>query len=234
MPEQKFQKHKSSLINKRLERLKNLTQETSRFWNHVVSESYDFEQVDHDVAHLEKLTKDELMKFFDNFISPASPTRAKLAVHLVAQGTAAFAIDNVPAEAKIQLFLSGLKNLFDSYNIETNIKKLERHLQHVDISAAEPAPLTEAVLRYLVQDVNVPTSKAKEILDQGLMALNGTGNGGGNGKADSNAPTSKDVNALAEITLIQDVHAFKASLQVSAGPQPVKDLSEFEDIEAKL
>jgi insulysin len=39
-----FQKHKRSLINKRLERLKNLTQETGRFWNHILSEAYDFDQ----------------------------------------------------------------------------------------------------------------------------------------------------------------------------------------------
>jgi insulysin len=44
MTDSQFQKHKRSLINKRLERLKNLTQETGRFWNHILSESYDFEQ----------------------------------------------------------------------------------------------------------------------------------------------------------------------------------------------
>jgi insulysin len=44
MPEHKFQKHKRSLINKRLERLKNLSQETGRFWNHILSEAFDFEQ----------------------------------------------------------------------------------------------------------------------------------------------------------------------------------------------
>jgi insulysin len=44
MSELTFQKHKRSLINKRLERLKNLTQETGRFWNQILSEAYDFEQ----------------------------------------------------------------------------------------------------------------------------------------------------------------------------------------------
>ena len=44
MDERLFEKHKVSIINKRLERLKNLNQETSRFWNHVLSECYDFEQ----------------------------------------------------------------------------------------------------------------------------------------------------------------------------------------------
>jgi insulysin len=44
MDEEKFDKHKSSLINKRLERLKNLNQETNRFWNHILSEGFDFQQ----------------------------------------------------------------------------------------------------------------------------------------------------------------------------------------------
>lgn len=44
MSDEQFEKHKSSLINKRLEKLKNLNQEANRFWNHIVSECFDFEQ----------------------------------------------------------------------------------------------------------------------------------------------------------------------------------------------
>ena len=44
MEDRKFEKHKMSIINKRLERLKNLNSETGRFWNHILSECYDFEQ----------------------------------------------------------------------------------------------------------------------------------------------------------------------------------------------
>jgi insulysin len=34
--------------------------------------------------------------------------------------------------------------------------------------------------------------------------------------------------------IITDVREFKSKLQVSAGPQPVKHISEFEDLESKL
>jgi insulysin len=44
MSEEQFSKHKTSLINKRSERLKNLSQESSRFWSHILSEAYDFKQ----------------------------------------------------------------------------------------------------------------------------------------------------------------------------------------------
>jgi insulysin len=40
----KFEKLKNSLINKRLERLKNLSSECNRFSTHILNEAYDFEQ----------------------------------------------------------------------------------------------------------------------------------------------------------------------------------------------
>ena len=52
MSEEEFEAHKRSLINKRLEKLKNLTQENNRFWDHIVSECYDFEQGKFALHHL--------------------------------------------------------------------------------------------------------------------------------------------------------------------------------------
>jgi len=43
MTDTEFEGHKRSIINKRLEKLKNLTQESNRFWTHVYAGSYDFE-----------------------------------------------------------------------------------------------------------------------------------------------------------------------------------------------
>ncbi|KAJ4374648.1 metalloprotease [Didymella sp. IMI 355093] len=39
-----FEEQKIALINKRLDRVKNLGQETSRFWTHITSEAFDFDQ----------------------------------------------------------------------------------------------------------------------------------------------------------------------------------------------
>lgn len=44
MTDETFEEHKIGLINKRLEKLKNLGQETSRFWIRITSEMFDFEQ----------------------------------------------------------------------------------------------------------------------------------------------------------------------------------------------
>ena len=43
MPAEEFEAHKIGVINKRLEKLKNLNQETGRFWGHITSEAFDFE-----------------------------------------------------------------------------------------------------------------------------------------------------------------------------------------------
>ncbi|KAI2864641.1 hypothetical protein CBS12448_2857 [Aspergillus niger] len=88
MTDETFEEHKVGLINKRMEKLKNLDQETSRFWTHITSEALDFEQVYHDVEHIEPLTKEDILQFFDQHIHPSSPTRAKLAIHLIAQASA--------------------------------------------------------------------------------------------------------------------------------------------------
>jgi insulysin len=40
----------------------------------------------HDAAHVEKLTKPEMIDFYKTFIDPTSPSRAKLVVQLIAQG----------------------------------------------------------------------------------------------------------------------------------------------------
>lgn len=44
LSEEDFESHKRAIINKRLAKLKNLSQEDSRFWSHIYSDSYDFLQ----------------------------------------------------------------------------------------------------------------------------------------------------------------------------------------------
>ena len=86
MSEQEFESHKLSVINRRLEKVKNLNQETGRFWQHISNEYYHFEQVYNDVEHIKPLTQEGMINFFETYIDPASATRSKLSVHLIAQG----------------------------------------------------------------------------------------------------------------------------------------------------
>ncbi|RDW59715.1 LuxS metallohydrolase [Coleophoma cylindrospora] len=163
MSESDFEGHKRSLITKRLEKLKNLDQESSRLWGYIDSEAFDFELVHHDAAHIQALTKSEMIDFYNHFIIPTSPARAKLAVHLVAQGTAT----GVP---------SGLSSVVE---------------------------------------------KGKEAL-------------GINGDKKTEAPKEVKIDNGTTPFVIEDVRDLRARLQVSAGPQAVKDISEFEELDSKL
>jgi len=161
MSESDFEGHKRSLITKRLEKLKNLDQESNRLWSHIDYEYFDFELVHHDAAHIKALTKEDMIEFYNQFIIPSSPLRSKLAIHLVAQGS----------------------------------------------SLPEEKPEAQAALA-----VN---KDRKDAEDGEAISVKPEGNG-------------------TKPFVITDVRQYKSMLQVSAGPQPVKHISEFEELDAKL
>ncbi|KAL4939837.1 hypothetical protein BDV06DRAFT_198031 [Aspergillus oleicola] len=88
MSEDEFEGHKRSVINKRLEKLKNLGSETSRFWSHIGSEDFDFAQNETDAARVRALAKSDILDFYKRMIDPVSSTRGKLSIHLRAQAGA--------------------------------------------------------------------------------------------------------------------------------------------------
>ena len=102
--------------------------------------------MDHDVYHIDKQNKENLIEFFDQYISPASNTRAKLAIHLVAQGAPSSVIESAPHSAKNEMMLKALIKLFKAHNIDTDVNKLESQLEHLTISASNPEPLADAVV----------------------------------------------------------------------------------------
>ncbi|KAI0025033.1 LuxS/MPP-like metallohydrolase [Xylariomycetidae sp. FL0641] len=147
MDEADFESHKRSVVTKRLEKPKNLDQETGRHWVQVSNEYYDFEASEEDAAQVKKLSKAEMVEFYSTFIDPTSPTRAKLIVQLVAQGVSEEQAETTGAQKEEQA----------------------------------PAP------------------------------TNGT-----------------------EPFVITSIRDFKAGLSVTTGARPVRDLSEFEEIDPKL
>jgi len=177
---------------------------------------------DHDAAQLEPLTKDHVIKFFERYIAPTSASRSKLSVHLVAQNTASSIIESASPEDKSTILTTALTKLFAAHNISTDEEKLATRLRGRRLSLSEPAPVAEAVTEYLTADAGVDVEKAREVVQQGLVAL-----GGGQTEEAKEKGTGDAV-------LIEDVHAWKASLVVDAGAQPVRPLSDFEDIESKL
>jgi insulysin len=112
------------------------------------------------------LTKADMIEFYQQYIHPSSPARAKLAIHMAAQSPSSdtSAVEEV---------------------VSKGMKVLGLNKDHKDEEDGE------------------------------AVSVNTEGNG--------TTPY-----------IITDVREFKSMLQVSAGPQPVKHISEFEDLESKL
>ena len=107
-----------------------------------------------DVEHIEPLSKQDLIDFYDEHLDPSSDKRAKAAVWLLAQSTSEEAVGKTESSVKD-----------DTASTTSSERKLP--------------PIKEA-------------------------------------------------------EVIEDVRAFKARMPLSEGARPVKDLSEFEELEPKL
>ena len=110
-----FATHKQGLVTKQLERPKNLSEETARFWGRMRAGHYDFLRRECDKSYgcsvplgssnagmrvfcifadevnaetIRALTLAEVLNAYDAYILPSSPTRRKLSVQLVSQQTA--------------------------------------------------------------------------------------------------------------------------------------------------
>ncbi|KAI9368118.1 Metalloenzyme, LuxS/M16 peptidase-like protein [Aspergillus egyptiacus] len=232
MPEDEFEGHKRSVINRRLEKLKNLGSETNRFWAHIGSEYFDFQQNETDAARVRGLTKSDLLEFYKQMIDPESPTRAKVSVHLKAQAGAHVA---EPQEQKSRLVALAAKHL-EGAGFATDTQRLSAALENV--SPGDHSQVVAAIKTFLTSAMSFTEKQiqpALEKLNQSLnMASKQLGIEATNGTEETVLTNGTGKQARPEPTYITNVTEFKARLAVSAGPSPVTDLTEFEDFDAKL
>ena len=227
MEQDDFEKHKRSLIARKLEKMKNLNGETGRLWNYILSEYYNFYQVDMDVNHIRKLTKQDMQEFYARYIDPESPTRAKLSIHLNAQKV-------VEAETSSEEQREQLVGMLTKYltaqgaevqkdRLQSEMSKTAPHDQ-AGIVAACRAAVGSSLPESKLDEVVTELEKA---IPQVFVALK------------IKAP-EQEVNGAEELpkvkepVVIEDVHHWKASLPVSAGTLPVEDIKRFQDFESKL
>jgi insulysin len=234
MPEDEFEGHKRSVINKRLEKLKNLGSETSRYWSHVGSEYFDFLQHETDAANVRLLSKADLIAFYKQFIEPSSTTRAKLAIHLNAQSGA------IPAEGdasqKRSRLIEMVKKQLDAAGFAADNDILTSAFEQLDMAVIDRSQILYIVKTFLAteltlsaEQIAVVTEKLEENLGVQLKQLGLEPETKEHTNGTNGTSTSPK-----EATVITDVSTFKARLPVSTGPVPVSDLTEFEDFDAKL
>ncbi|KAL8828667.1 MAG: hypothetical protein Q9170_006498 [Blastenia crenularia] len=233
MSHDEFEGHKKSLINKRLEKVKNLDQESERFWNHISGEYFNFMQNETDVAHLKPLSKQDMIDFFNHFIHPTSPSRAKLSVHMIAQSSPKALAGNISAVEQKEKLVAMLGKYLTSVGINTDTEKLSTRFDLVDVADGDQNAIISAIASYLKEDEQVSEDTVSAVLEQGQQLL-GTvlpSLGIEVKVEEEDLPPAPKVK---ETTVIDDVFDFKSRLAVSAGPRPVRDLREFEEVDAKL
>ncbi|MCJ1394478.1 Insulinase (Peptidase M16) [Xylographa bjoerkii] len=236
MTQQEFEAHKKSLINKRLEKIKNLDQETSRFWGYIGSEYFNFLQVETDVARIKSLTIQDLIVFFEHYIHPTAAYRAKLSVHMVAQTSPKQVAGNITPTEQKEKVLGLLTKYMTSLGVGVDEDKLASHFSDIDVAAGDQSAMISAVARYLTEDAQVPEEHSQQIIEQGhqLMSTILPSLGIEVQPLTDGAEDLPPVPPVKDTTFIENVHDYKAGLEATAGPRPLMDLSEFEESEPKL
>lgn len=219
MSEEVFEGHKRSLIVKRLEKPKNLNQETARHWIQICNEYYDFEFAKKDAAEIKLLTKADMMEFFQHYIHPQSPHRAKLSVHLMAQ-------------AKSDVTTKQIGELVKELGLadEAGVKKAEADLQ-ARLTASEAKQASEAeeiegLRTYLTDSLQVSADKV-EVAVEAWKPLSSYHKVSNNADGVVTAP-----NGTTPVR-IESIRDFRASLPLMARAMTA-EVCEFLDVDAKL
>ncbi|ETI20794.1 hypothetical protein G647_07136 [Cladophialophora carrionii CBS 160.54] len=226
--DEEFEGHKRSLINKRLEKLKNLDFETNRLWAYISGEYLNFYQVDRDVGVIRQLTKDDIKQFYEQYIDPESSKRRKVSIHLEAQASSE--VPEVSPTQQKEQFVGLLGQVLGSLGVDVDEARLEHQLENIELT--NQPQLLEATKQYI--GTSIPESKTEEVLGQLKeavpqiqMALK-----------IKTAESPKDPNEMAAKlpppVIINDAAKWRAGLEVTRGPVPVEDVQDFEDVESKL
>ena len=165
-----------------------------------------------------------MLDFYMHHISPSSPHRAKLSVHLVAQSKP----KEPTLEEKKTQALTVLQTIANAEKTPVDTDALQKRLDAV--TAAKEIP--SAVSAYLTDDLKQGKEEVARIVDEASAALGLADSGVGEVKAAEKVDIQEA--GAQEPVLITDVRAFKAGLFASQGVKPVKNLEDFMEDAAKL
>uniref|UniRef100_A0A7S2PDI3 Coenzyme PQQ synthesis protein F-like C-terminal lobe domain-containing protein n=2 Tax=Leptocylindrus danicus TaxID=163516 RepID=A0A7S2PDI3_9STRA len=82
MGEEEFQSNTSAVVEEFLEKNKNLAEESSKYWNVINNKSYLFRRFQLLAAEIEKLSKAQILQFFDRYIAKDGVERKKISVQV--------------------------------------------------------------------------------------------------------------------------------------------------------
>ncbi|CAO1621115.1 unnamed protein product [Jaminaea pallidilutea] len=222
MSPEEFERQKLSLINKKREVVKNLVEESTRFWYHIHSGYYDFLMREADIDNLTAISKADVLAMFMKHIDPSSSLRAKLAVYVESQvKPVAFSVEAGQAlqEMYTKGELSGAPQppqeawdmLLAGNSTVDGVKDFVRTLYEASEAPVELLEKTNAAVSELAQ--RFPARAQTQ-----AKAVEGEA---GEGAAANAGPAVVDIDP-------QDPVTWKAGLTPSKAAQPVRSWQEFE------
>ncbi|TGZ79465.1 LuxS/MPP-like metallohydrolase [Ascodesmis nigricans] len=214
MSDKDFASHQKAVILKKTEKLKNLTQESNRYWNRIANEMYDFLQLDEDVECLKEVTQEDIITFFDTYINPGSTKGTKASIQMTATGT---------TEAKRTAFLKTLSESLAS-SISLTIAPAELEPVFASVNVTKPEDVATALRGFLTSQRAVDAAKVDTAVKEAEKA---------NAVAVEVA-RSEEFSPEQFGEVLENVVEWKAGCMVTAGARPVKPLVEYEENESKL
>ncbi|KAL1917702.1 uncharacterized protein VTP21DRAFT_3536 [Calcarisporiella thermophila] len=225
LTEAEFKAQVNSLIAKKLEKDKNLQQETHRYWVIVHSGLYDFDQAEVDVNELKRIEKEDLLQFYDKHIHPSSPVRKKLSVHIRSHK----AIRSPPAARRSPTpeHLESLRMCLSTRGVAIKQEDLERAIE-----ASRDGELEQALRQLLIDETKAEEEEVEEMMRACAEALSLTPckatklNADGRLAPSPVPPGSHVVNgeALNGNVIVTDMHAFKAGMELSRAAVPLRPI----------
>lgn len=89
MSQEEFERHKTALAVRRLEKPKQLSHRAVRYWSEIMTGECLFDRDEVEVEELARITKADVLAFFASHVFHHAPLRRKFAVHV---------LSNVPQE----------------------------------------------------------------------------------------------------------------------------------------
>ncbi|XP_006657864.2 insulin-degrading enzyme-like 1, peroxisomal isoform X1 [Oryza brachyantha] len=82
MPDTEFKSNVNALIDMKLEKYKNIREESAFFWGEISEGTLKFDRKEAEVAALRDLNKEELIEFFDNHVKVNAPQKRILSIQV--------------------------------------------------------------------------------------------------------------------------------------------------------
>ena len=177
-----------------------------------------------DAEEIKLVTKADMIEFFNYFIHPESKTRAKLAVHLVAQ-------------AKSDVTTKQISDLVKELGLSADAATKAATDLQARLSAAhrDEAKEAENLKEYLTNTVSVADDKIEAAVDawKQLSKYHKAINGAEKTDDMDNSGPKKAINGTTPIP-IQNIREFRIGVALTGGPRAIMDIGEFLDVDAKL